>query len=270
MRRCTSSGSDVDQPKREVDVPVGDGVLERGAQVVVVGQHPLDPGPLVGALHAGGGALGELGVVRAHAARDTIVKPVVPQAIPAVRAQRLQDAVARPVGAAAHDHHGLVDEPGEQVERVVLGRAVRAAHAVCRLEVEATREHRQPHEQRLLGLGEQPVGPVDRRGEALVPGQRAARATAEQPQPVQPPGHVEAAHHPHPRGGQLDRQRQAVESATDLGDRADGLVVEVEVRPAGPGAVARTARWRPRRAAAAPAGSAPLDAERFPAGGQHR
>ena len=35
-------------------------------------------------------------------------------------------------------------------------------------EVEAAGEHRQPREQRLLGLGEQPVGPVDGRLEALV------------------------------------------------------------------------------------------------------
>ena len=139
-----------------------------------------------------------------------------------------------------------------------------------RFEVEPPREDRQPHEQRLLGLGEQPVGPVDRRCEALLPGRRTARAAAQKPQPVQPPGDVDAAHHTHPRRGQLDRQRQAVEPSTDLGHRADWLVVQVEIRPAGPGPLGEQPGGildGQRRDGHDPL---TLDAERFPAGRQHR
>ena len=102
-----------DQPKCEVDVLVRRCTLERRAQVVVVGQHPLDPGPLVGTMHRGGGALGELGVVLRVPRRVPIVNPVLPQAITAECTQRFQNAVPGPVGAAAHDDHRLVDEPGE-------------------------------------------------------------------------------------------------------------------------------------------------------------
>ena len=101
-----------------------------------------------------------------------------------------------------------------------------------RFEVESTGEDRKAHEQCLFGLGQQAIGPVDRCDEALLPGQRVARATAEQSQPVQPTRHVEAAHRPHPRGGQFDRQRQTVEPSADLGDRAHRLMVEVEIGPA--------------------------------------
>ena len=34
-----------------------------------------------------------------------------------------------------------------------------------------------------------------------------------------------------PRGGQLDRQRQSVEAATDRSDQRTGLGVDPEVRP---------------------------------------
>ena len=57
--------------------------------------------------------------------------PVVPQALTAVGAQCFQDAVAGPVGAAAHHHHRLVDQTGQQLERVVLGGAVRSPHTPC-------------------------------------------------------------------------------------------------------------------------------------------
>ena len=52
-----------DEPHCKVDVSVGHGVLERGSQVVVVGQHPQHPRPLVGSVHTGGSLLRKLGVM---------------------------------------------------------------------------------------------------------------------------------------------------------------------------------------------------------------
>ena len=100
-------------------------------------------------------------------------------------------------------------------------------------------------------------------------GRRVARATAEQAQPVEPTRHVEAAHHPHPRGGQFDRQRQTVEPAADLGDRADRLMIEVEIRPACPGPLGEQSRRvvdRQRRNRQDPLA---LHPERFPTRCQH-
>ena len=108
--------------------------------------------------------------------RVPIVDPVLPQAIPAVRPQRFQDAVARSCRRRCCTI--TIDLSTSPVSRSRVSSsvaAVLAAHAVRRVEVEPAREHRQPHEQGLLGFGEQPVGPVDRRGEALLPRMRSAR-----------------------------------------------------------------------------------------------
>ena len=144
----------------------------------------------------------------------------------------------------------LSRSPVEQLQRVVIGVFVIAAHAVRRFQVEPPGEDGQPHEQCLLGIGEQPVGPVDRRGETLLPRQRIACPTAEESQPVQAARNVEAAHRPHPGRGQFDRQWQAVEPPADLGDGADRFLVEIEVRPAGPRPHRRKASWRRQPAAA--------------------
>ena len=87
------------QPKRRVDVTGGHGVFERRAQVVVVGQYPLNPAPFVGRMHARRSAFCQFSEVNRMPYCETIVNPQFPQAFPAVCAQRLQDAVARPVSA---------------------------------------------------------------------------------------------------------------------------------------------------------------------------
>ena len=51
------------QPQHQVGVAVGEGPLERGAQVVVVGEGPFHPGLFGGAPQREGGFLGQLGVV---------------------------------------------------------------------------------------------------------------------------------------------------------------------------------------------------------------
>ena len=148
--------------------------------------------------------------------------------------------------------------------------AVFAAHAVCRVKVEAAREDRQPHEQRLLGFDEQPVGPVDRRGEALLPGMRTARATAQEAQTSRRRAtsrllitRIRAAANSIASGRPSSR-RQISATAPDR------FAIEVEVRAAGPGPVGEQrggildGQRRDRQDALA------FDSERFPAGSQHR
>ena len=89
-------------------------------------------------------------------------------------------------------------------------------------------------------------------------------------QPVQAPRDVEAAHHAHPGRRQLDRQRQAVDPSADLGHRAGRLAVELEVRPAGPGPIGEQRGGVLDRQRGDRHDPLTLDAERFPAGGQHR
>ena len=125
-----------------------------------------------------------------------------------------------------------------------------AADRVQRFEVGAAREHRHPREEQLLGLVQQPVGPVDRGGEALVAGLRGARGPGEQVAVVEPLGDLGGAHRPGARGGQFDAERQPVEPSADLGDDPGR---PGRSRDGWPARAARRASRRPVAAAAAPA-----------------
>ena len=83
----------------------------------------------------------------------------------------------------------------------------------------------------LLVVVEQVVGPLHRVAQRLVALQPAPRPD-QQPEPVvEAIAHLDRGHRLHPRGGQLDRQRDAVEAAADLGDGAR-LVSTVNEIPA--------------------------------------
>src|SRR6266511_5076519 len=78
-------------------------------------------------------------------------------------------------------------------------------------------EHRQAQEQPLLLWREQVEGPVDDPAEGVVARVAAAVGRPEQLEPrIQPVGEVVDGQRADPRGGQLDRQREAVEGAADV------------------------------------------------------
>ena len=88
------------------------------------------------------------------------------------------------------------------------------------MEVESAGEHRTPFQQRLFGVVEQVVGPRHRVTQRLVAFQAAPRPD-QQPEPViETITHLADRHRRHPRGRQLDRQRDPVEAAADLHHRA--------------------------------------------------
>ena len=125
---------------------------------------------------------------------------------------------------AAQAHERLVDERVDHVHdprRVVDAGEVE--HRLGRLEREAALEDRQLGQRRLLGRRQQVPRPVECRAqgrlavEALAPGREQLEALAHAPQQ-----HARR-HHAHPRRGQLDRQRQAVEQGHQRRDRRVGL-----------------------------------------------
>ena len=80
-------------------------------------------------------------------------------------------------------------------------------------------EHRQPPEQALLLLVEQRVAPLDRRAQRLLPPRRVARARGEQVERMLEPLEQRLrSQEPEPRSGELERERQPVETPADLGD----------------------------------------------------
>ena len=134
----------------------------------------------------------------------------------------------------------------------------------------------------VLGLVEQVPAPVDHRAQRLVARQRRTAAAGEQPEPVvQAAGDLRRGHRAQAGGGQLDRQRHAVEPAADGEHRAE-VGLDGEAGPHGGAPVGQQAygrivehfldgdarvvvrerqrRHRPQRL--------PRDAERLAAGGE--
>ena len=245
--------------------------LECRAQIVVIGKYPLHPRLLVGAVHLDGGAHGQIREVLRVAPRVELVDSLVLQQFPSISPHGLQHQVARPIRTAAHGHHGLVDQTGQQIQRVVLGGSRPAAHPVCGFQVESACEDGEPDEQVLFGCGEQLIGPLDRRSQTLVPRQCPAHATREQPHPaIEATGEVQAAHHPHAGGRQFDRERQSVETSADRRHRTDGFALEIEVGPARPGPVLEQRGCIVGGKGCQRQHPFPFDAERLPTGREHR
>ena len=182
----------------------------------------------------------ELGEVRGVTARGRLRRALVePRA--AMVAQRLEHPEA-PRRAALGLDHRVLRQRDEQVEHGVAVEPVAAADVLGVLEPERPGEHRQPPEQLLLVGGQQRVAGLDRRLE------RAAAAEHAEAVRRAALGDRGGRQRAHARGGELDRQRQAVDPAADPGDRVALGGVGDPVGPRRGGALPGTA---PRRLSAA-------------------
>ena len=110
------------------------------------------------------------------------------------------------------------------------------------LERAGSREHRQAAEQPLLGVGQELVAPVDGVAQRLLADGQVAAAAGEQIETaLEARPDLRRREDPDPRRRQLDRQRQAVETGADLGDRRRILRGQRERGLRRPGPAARTA-----------------------------
>ena len=128
------------------------------------------------------------------------------------------------LGRVVGDDQAAVDEPapGRRAARAVRRgrRAVVAADprsaAASSVQPPAKTESRRSS--RWSVVGQQVPAPVDQRLERLLARHRGPAAAGEEPEAVvQPLGDVSARQHVDPRRGELDRERDAVEPAADLG-----------------------------------------------------
>ena len=210
----------------------------------MVGLEPRPPQRLVGAGQARHRRAGDAEVVGGVGAPDVVGVGACVERLERVLADRLEHGEALAVGT----DEALVDERADRLE-------VAAAHVLDRLERAAPGEDRQPAEERLLGVAEQLEAPADRVAQRPVPVGRVPRPRGEQLQRVRQPGQDPARRqHLDPDGGQLDRERQAVEVVADLRARSQLGVVRLR-SPAAPRAPARGTRSGRRRARAARAGA---------------
>ena len=119
------------------------------------------------------------------------------------------------------DHQRFVHQLRENIQHSsgLSSNPSSAANGFGGLQRRAARKHRQSPQHDALGIGEQVVAPIDRGAQGLLARQGGAAAAGQQAKGiVQPRGDLLDAEHLHAAGGQLDRERNAVEPAADLGD----------------------------------------------------
>ncbi len=148
-----------------------------------------------------------------------LTPPAAPiQQLPTELAQRLRQAVADPVATAVGHDHRLLHEIVQCGDDVRFVDAPVTQHRPRRLGVEASGEHRRPFEHRARTIIEQVVRPGHGCPQRLLSSR--ARTAAQQPEAVvqtlEDVGQRRGSDAP---GGELDRQRDPVEPATDRLDR---------------------------------------------------
>ncbi len=145
-------------------------------------------------------------------------------------ADRLEEAVPRrPVSVVDTDDR-LVDQVGEEVEHPGWVDAVIGGDGLGGIEREVGHHGESPGDHLLVGR-EEVVAPRDRGFERLLAREgRPAPAGQEPKAVVERRLDAAGAHHPDPRRGELDGQRDAVEAIDDPGDRGQFVVARVEVR----------------------------------------
>ena len=133
-------------------------------------------------------------------------------------ANRLEQGEAARGLPLLDEHERLVDKRREHIQNGVAIEFIVRAHRLASVDGEAALEHAESTQQRAFWRVEQLVAPVDRRPQRLQPRQRPALAAC-------PPGEAVGKlsrnaldrQNADARGGQLDRERDAIEVLADLG-----------------------------------------------------
>jgi hypothetical protein len=213
----------------EVDVAVLERAPERRLQVVVFPLQPDEPAALIGA--------GEMWLRLLRQRHEALHLPVLEelvltgllQALAGVQPYRLEEEATCRAVLLLHDHQRLVHQCRQQVEDLGGCDEIVRADGLRGIDGEPAGEDREPLQEALLRLGEQLIAPVQRRTQGAVARQRRTAAAAEQTEDVvQAPRDLLGGYHPDAGGGQLDRQRDAVEPAADLRDRGAVRLAEAE------------------------------------------
>jgi hypothetical protein len=208
----------------------------RREQVLALGVDAREPRPLVRARECRPRRLGE--------AEVEIEMAIAHRIGLARRGQQLQRVLAnglqQPVAFRRHivEHERLLHEVREQLEHIPGTHLVPRADRFGRFDGPAAGEHREPAQERALGRAEQLVAPVDRGAQRPLARQRGDVAVGEHAQRLAElggdplgPERLDA------RGGELDRQWNAVEPRADLGNERRVRLGEAERRQRGGGPI---------------------------------
>ncbi|EDT39701.1 hypothetical protein BamMEX5DRAFT_4509 [Burkholderia ambifaria MEX-5] len=207
---------------------------------------------------------------------------VVRELLQRVGARRRQQPVARHAVCILDVDERLRHKAGDRVEQVRIGEPLRADDVPHRLDRKTVAEHAEPAQQHALLVPQQAVAPVVHGLQRPVAWQCRAKAAGQQPEMVvEMIGQYVDAEHGRTGGGQLDRQRQAVEMSANRRHQGHAAFVERKARIGG----ARACSEQLHRACAQRVGcvgtfvadlerwhralSLTVDAKRLAAGRQH-
>ncbi len=141
------------------------------------------------------------------------------------------EGLEQSVAAFGGDEERLVDEVREDVDDILGGDPRRGAHGLGGRKVEGAGEDREVPEGHLLLVEEQLVAPLDGGPEGAVSVRGVAVPAGEQLEPVmQACRDLANRERLDARGGELDRQRQAIELRAHVLDVVPHALVEGEVR----------------------------------------
>ena len=193
---------------------------QRGTDIGLIAIQPAQAQPP--GLRAGRGHTGVLRQLRVPA-RVTLRQRrrllVLGEPLARVLADHLQQPVARLAGILARHHQRLVDQMRQQVHDLLAGKAAVAADLLGSVKAEAPREHTEAPQQPGLGRLQEPVAPVQRRLQRLLPRLERSPLVAQQPEGRhQAPRDLGGRQRACTRSRQLDRKRHPVEATADPHD----------------------------------------------------
>ncbi|MFY4695353.1 hypothetical protein [Burkholderia glumae] len=204
----------------ELRVAVGrEGPIDGAARI---GQRLPHAGGVVHAGEAGGGrvAAEQRGEVARVACGERLRLAGRVQLFERVGARGLGQAVACHRAVELHADERLRHQFADPVHHGAHRQLAVAGHGAHRFQRERAAERREPPQQRAALAIEQREAPVERGAQRLVARQRGAKTARQQREPVgQPLVDAVDAEADDARGGQLDRERNAVEAAADLADQ---------------------------------------------------
>jgi hypothetical protein len=184
---------------------------------------------LVPATQRRSGAAGQFDVVTAVAISGGRQPIRLGETLESVVPQRLEHLI--PAGRAGRhkaDERSLRERPHDRFQL----RRRRPHHGRRGGHIEPSEEHRQLVEDVPLGLAQQLVRPVDCVPQCLEMPRHARCLAGQQPEPlVKALRHLLHRHRARSRGGQLDREWQAVELSTNFEHSGAGHRIVVESRP---------------------------------------
>src|SRR5579871_2782341 len=155
--------------------------LQGGPQIIVLALEALQPLREIGPQYARFGRLRQLQKKLQMPITPRFYLSGLPQPLPSIRSDRLQQTIPRPALALLGNHQRLVYEGGQKIEDII---AVCSTDGFCRFQRPTAGKHAEPRKQLLLVGGEKIIAPVQGGLQGLLTGQGGAAATRQQTETV--------------------------------------------------------------------------------------